>query len=109
MENPKKREELMQNPSNQQNTALKVNKASTKETLVMIYQQQQRHSEAIGELKVNFGKLEQKIEDYIADKKEDECRDDKRREQNHSNIKWIVGFIISTVLGVASFLWGVFG
>ena len=109
MENPKKREELMQNPSKQQNTALKVNKASTKETLVMIYQQQQRHSEAIGELKVGFGKLEQKLDDYITNKEKDEYRDDKRTDRSHSNIKWIVGFIISTVLGVAGFLWGVFG
>ena len=104
-EKPKK---LCRNPIIPQVGKETSKKATNREVLDIIVINQRTQGNQLGDLNCRVGKLEQKVDDYIINREKQEIREDKQDDKTQSNAKWVAAFIVSTVLGVAGFLWGVF-
>ncbi|MFA5307679.1 MAG: hypothetical protein WC365_09580 [Candidatus Babeliales bacterium] len=81
-------------------------KGSTKEILVLISEDQRKHAETLGKLEVTVAKLEQEFKDYKEHHKSNEVKEESTKQQSQSNLKWIVGLIVSSSLAVAGLMWG---
>ncbi|MFA5307286.1 MAG: hypothetical protein WC365_07605 [Candidatus Babeliales bacterium] len=81
-------------------------KASTKEILVLISENQQKQAETLVELKVGLGKLEQKVDDYICNHDKVESERETHQQQNRGDLRWIIGTFIGIILAIISFAWG---
>ena len=103
-EKPKK---LCRNPIIPQVGKETSKKATNREVLEIIVANQQAQGGQLGDLTYKVAKLEQRVDDYICNHEKQENREDKHNDKTQNNAKWVAAFIVSTVLGVAGFLWGV--
>ena len=82
-------------------------KGSNKEMLVFIMNRQETQDKKLDVLGEKVSKIEQKVEDYQERHRENENKQESTKQQSQSNLKWVIGIIISSSLGLAGLLWGI--